>query len=64
MRSAGILIGTFLLVYFVTPCLVEWLLALLPVEQPDRLTSGVAILATLAVYALLRRTLGDRMPRI
>ncbi len=64
MRSAGILIGTFLLVYFVTPYLVEWLLALLPVEQPDRLTSGVAILATLAVYALLRRTLGDRMPRI
>lgn len=64
MRSFLILIGTFLVVYFLGPWLSVAILHWLPVEHPERVQSGVAILTTIGVYSFLRRRFGDRVPLV
>lgn len=64
LRRLLLLIGTFLLVYFLAPWLSVKILHLLPVEHPERIQSGVAILTTISVYSYLRRRFGDRVPQV
>lgn len=63
VRSFVLLMGTFLLVYFVAPYLVHMAMAVLPVDSA-RYGHGVTIITTLTVYYLLRWVLGERMPHI
>lgn len=63
LRSSAILLGSFLLVYLLTPYLVGLIFGGLPASAGN-LERGSTILAVLAVYGLLRKWLGAEMPRI
>jgi hypothetical protein len=62
VRSFLILVGSFLLVYFVTPWLMYVLLRWVHFSNPDPIQNGVLILASIGVYSFLRKRLGDRLP--
>jgi hypothetical protein len=62
VRSFLIVMGSFLLVYLVTPWLMHFLLQWVPVSHPDRIQSGIMILASIGVYSFLRKRFGDRLP--
>lgn len=64
LKSFGILIGTFVVVYLLTPFAVQMIIRWLPIDHPERVHSGFAILATIAVYNLLRRMLKQKMPGV
>lgn len=58
------LLGTFLLVYFVTPWSVHLVVKWLPIEHPERIVNSIAIIATIVVYRLLRSHFGDKVPQV
>lgn len=62
LKSFGILVGTFAVVYVLTPFAVQMIIRWFPIDHPERVQSGFAILATITVYNLLRRVLGQKMP--
>jgi hypothetical protein len=55
---------TVITVYLVAPWLATLVLSWLPVEHPDRIRAGVALLAMFGAYNILRRLYGDRLPRV
>lgn len=63
MRSFLVLLGTYLLVYFVAPGLVGAVVWSLPIERPERY-GGLGFLAMIAAYAWLRRVFGNRVPQV
>lgn len=56
--------GAIVLVYFVTPWVARLVLTWIHVEHAEQVYLGVAILAIIGVYHVLRAILRDRMPRI
>lgn len=58
------LVGTFLLVYLVVPSLVVIVLHQLPIEHPERIRQGVAMLVLIVTYAFLRRRFGNGLPQV
>lgn len=64
LKSFALFVGTFILVYMITPWMTQVIIRWLPMEPPKRIDTGVTILTTIAVYSLLRRALGERMPPI
>jgi hypothetical protein len=64
LKSFGILVGTFAAVYFLTPFAVQTIIRWFPIDHPERVQSGFAILATITVYNLLRKLLGQKMPLV
>ncbi|WP_374712342.1 hypothetical protein [Symbiobacterium terraclitae] len=57
-------LGTFIAVFIVAPALAVAALHALPVEHPERYRSAVAFFTAIAVYSILRRRFGDRLPQV